>query len=291
MILVSGAAGKTGRAVIRALVAKGETVRSLVHRPEQARLVEGVGAREVVVGDMRVQTTMEQAVQSVRVVYHICPNVSPDEVTIGRTVIAAARSAGVEHLVYHSVLHPQVEAMPHHWQKMRVEEQLFESRLPCTILQPAAYMQNVLAHWDQILEHSTYPVPYALETRLSMVDLEDVAEAAAIVLTEPGHAGATYELVGGEAMTQIEVAAVLSQQLGRPVRAEVVPLDAWEHQARAAGLGNYQVETLVKMFRYYERYGFWGNPRVLGWLLRRSPTTFAAFVVREQLRRSPTELC
>jgi nucleoside-diphosphate-sugar epimerase len=113
-----------------------------------------------------------------------------------------------------------------------------------------------------------------------MVDLEDVAKAAAVVLTEPGHAGATYELAGERAMTQIEVAEVLSQQLGRPVRAEVVPLDAWEQQARAAGLGDYQVVTLLKMFRYYEQYGFWGNPRVLGWLLGRAPTTFAAFVER-----------
>ena len=62
------------------------------------------------------------------------------------TLAEAARRAGIRHLVYHSVLHPQVEAMPHHWQKMRVEEQLFAAGLPYTILQPAAYMQNVLAH-------------------------------------------------------------------------------------------------------------------------------------------------
>lgn len=284
MILISGAAGKTGRAVIRALAAKGEAVRALVHRPEQVQLVEEIGARQTIVGDMRVRATMDQATQGVRAVYHICPNISPDEAAIGRIAIAAARSAGVEHLVYHSVLHPQVEAMPHHWEKMRVEAQLFESGLRYTILQPTAYMQNVLAHWDQISEHGIYSVPYAPETRLSLVDLEDVAKAAAVVLTEPGHAGATYELVGEGAMTQIEIATVLSQQLGRPVRAEVVPLNAWEQQARAAGLGDYQVETLIRMFRYYEQYGFWGNPRALGWLLGRSPTTFAAFferIVRE----------
>jgi uncharacterized protein YbjT (DUF2867 family) len=280
MILVTGAAGKTGRAVIRALTAKGEAVRALVHGPAQVRLVEEIGAREVVVGDMRLQATMDQAAQGVWAIYHICPNVSPDEVNIGQVAITAVRSAGAKRFVYHSVLHPQVEAMPHHWQKLRVEEQLFESGLSYTILQPAAYMQNVLAHWDQITEQGVYPVPYAVETRLGMVDLEDVAEAAAVVLTEPGHMGATYELVGGEAMSQTEVATILGQQLGRSVRAEVVPLEAWERQARESGLGDYQVETLVKMFRYYERYGFWGNPCVLGWLLGRSPTTFAAFIER-----------
>ena len=282
MILVTGAAGKTGRALIQSLVAKRVAVRALVHRPAQVRLVEEIGAREVVVGDMRLQATMDQAAQGIRAVYHICPNVSPDEVTIGQVAIMAARSAGVEHFVYHSVLHPQVEAMPHHWRKLRVEEQLFESGLSYTILQPAAYMQNVLAHWDQIMEQGVYPVPYAVETRLGMVDLEDVAEAAAIVLTEPGHVGAVYELAGAQVLSQVEVAAILGQQLGRPLHAEAVPLKTWERRARESGLGDYQVETLVKMFRYYERYGFWGNPRVLSWLLDRSPTTFAAFVERSK---------
>ncbi len=279
MILVSGAAGKTGRAIIRALAARGQTVRGLVRRPEQVELVEGIGAREAVIGDMRYRAAMEQAVRGVRAVYHICPNVSPDEVAIGRIVIAAARSAGVERFCYHSVLHPQVEAMPHHWLKMRVEEQLFESGLAYTILQPVAYMQNVLAQWEHILERGVYPVPYPAQTRLGMVDLEDVAEAAAIVLTEEGHAGAIYELAG-ETLSQVAVAAVLSERLGRPVRVEVVALDAWERRARAAGLGEYQVATLLKMFRYYERCGFWGNPRVLGWLLGRAPARFVDFVER-----------
>ena len=198
MILVTGAAGKTGQAVIRALAIKGEPVRALVRRPGQIQGIMDLGAREAAAGDMRSRAPMEQVTQGVRAIYHICPNMSPDEVAIGQTVIAAAQSAGVEHFVYHSVLHPQTEAMPHHWLKLRVEEQLFESGLAYTILQPAAYLQNILAHWDQIVEQGVYPIPYAAETRLGMVDLEDVAAAAAIVLTEPGHEGATYELSGPE---------------------------------------------------------------------------------------------
>ena len=285
MILVTGASGKTGRAVIRALIAKGKMVRALVHRSEQVRLIQELGVQEVVVGDMRDQATMDQAARGARAIYYICPNVNPDEVAIGQAVIAAARSAGVERLVYHSVLHPQTEAMPHHWQKLHVEERLFESGLSYTILQPAVYMQNVLAYWNQIVEQGIYPVPYAVETRLGMVDLEDVAEVAALVLTEPGHVGATYELVGAEPLTQTEVAAILSQQMGRPVRAQAVPLDEWERKARASGMSDYAVETLLKMFRFYERYGFWGNSRVLTWLLGRSPTTFSAFV--ERTARNP----
>ena len=113
-----------------------------------------------------------------------------------------------------------------------------------------------------------------------MVDLADVAEAAAVVLTEPGHLGATNELVGPEALSQTEIAAILSRQLGRPVRAEVIPLDAWERNARSSGMGEYQVTTLLKMFRYYEQHGFWGNPNVLSWLLGRPATRFEDFVAR-----------
>jgi uncharacterized protein YbjT (DUF2867 family) len=280
VILVTGAAGKTGRAVVRALIARGVELRALVYRPTQVELLRELGAQEVIVGDMRDQKTVEGAVQGVRALYHICPNMRPDELTIGRLVVGAARSAGVVHFVYHSVLHPQTEAMPHHWAKLRVEEHLFESGLPYTILQPAPYMQNVLAGWDSIVEDGVYRVPYKLETRLGMIDLEDVAAVAAVVLTEPGHRGATYELAGVEVLTQTDVAATLSRGLGRAIRAEPVPLDVWEGKARGAALGDYQVDTLVKMFRYYESYGFWGNPNVLGWLLGRRPTTFATFVER-----------
>jgi len=277
MILITGAAGKTGRAVIRALVSRGQVVRALVHRPEQARPVKELGVQEVVTGNLSDAEAVGQAARGSQAIYHICPNMHPDEAVVGQAVIAAARSAGVPHLIYHSVLHPQVEAMPHHWHKMQVEEQLFKSGLSYTILQPAAYMQNVLAQWNSIVQEGVYPVPYRVETRLGMVDLNDVAEAAAIVMTEGGHAGATYELAGAEALSQIEVAAVLADCLGRPVRAERVEIEAWEQRARASGLGSYQIETLVKMFRYYEQHDFWGNPRVLGWLLGRPPTTFAGF--------------
>jgi len=242
--------------------------------------MQDLGAHEIVVGDMLDPATMASAASGVRAVYHICSNMNPDEIAIGEVVIAAARAAGIERLVYHSVLHPQTEAMPHHWNKLRVEEKLFESGLAYTILQPAAYMQNVLAYWHQIMEQGVYPVPYAVEARLSMVDLEDVAEAVALVLTEPGHNGATYELAGPEALSQVEVAAILSQQLSRRVQAQTVPLDEWERKARASSMNDYAIGTLLQMFRYYDRFGLCGNPNILNWLLRHPATTFAAFIAR-----------
>ena len=280
MILVTGAAGKTGRAVIQKLVTRQQNVRALVRRPEQAALLEQLGVQESIIGNLAERATMETAVVGAQAVYHICPNMHPQELKIGQAAIRAAQSAGVERFVYHSVLHPQVEIMAHHWQTMRVEEQLFESGLSFTILQPAAYMQNVLTNWDRIFKQGLYTVPYALDTRLSMVDLMDVAEVAAKVLVEAGHEGAIYELCGAEIVTQREIANILAQQLDRRVRAEVVAIETWEQNARSAGLSDYAVEALAEMFQYYERFGFWGNSQVLGWLLGRAPTTFADFLER-----------
>ncbi len=280
MILVTGAAGKTGQAIVRALVRRDATVRALVYRPEQTAVLEGLGAREAIAGDVRDPETVRRAAAGAEAIYHICPNMHRQEVAIGEVVLAAARSAGCERFVYHSVLHPQTQEMPHHWNKLRVEEKLFESRLAVTILQPTAYMQNLLAGWQAIAERGVYSLPYAAETRISLVDLEDVAEAAATVLTEPGHEGAIYELSGPGHPSQHEVAAVLGAGLGRPVRVEVVPLATWKERARDSGLGDGRVETLTKMFRFYERHGMRGNPSVLGWLLGRPPTRLERFVRR-----------
>jgi NAD(P)H dehydrogenase (quinone) len=280
VILVTGAAGKTGQAVIKALVARRQPVRALVRRDEQTQIVKSLGAKEAIAGDMRDATTLKKAARDAYAIYHICPNVSPEEIHIGKTAIAAARETGVERFVFHSVMHPQTEAMTHHWDKLRVEEALFESGLAYTILQPSSYMQNVLGGWKAIVERGVYTVPYTVEARMSMVDLDDVAQAAAVVLTDPGHLGATYELAGPEALAQTQVAEILSKHLKRPVRAERITIDAWTLQARGSGMGEYQIETLIKMFHYYDRNGFRGNPHTLTSLLGREPTKFETFVKR-----------
>jgi uncharacterized protein YbjT (DUF2867 family) len=280
MILITGAAGKTGRAVITALAGRGETVRALVRRRQQAAMVEAAGAHEAVVGDLRSREAMITAASGVRAIYHICPNMHPDEVAIGRLAIEAGCVNGVERFVYHSVLHPQTEAMPHHWHKLRVEEMLLASALPFTILQPAAYMQNILAGWEAITTQGIYTVPYPVTTQLSLVDVADVAEVAARALTERGHGAATYELVGTEPLAQTAVAEILSQALQRPVEARELSLAEWRQQAAAAGMDSYAINTLIKMFRYYATFDFTGNPRVLGHLLGREPTSLAAFLQR-----------
>jgi uncharacterized protein YbjT (DUF2867 family) len=266
--------------VLRALAGRQEPVRALIHRADQATGLRALGVQETLVGDSLDLAGMRRAVDGVRAIYHMAPNVSPDEIAMGETVISAARSAGVERLVFHSVLHPHIEAMPHHWQKARVEELLFACGLSYTILQPTAYMQNVTASWDQIASQGRYPVPYSPGTQLSLVDLDDVAQAAARVLTELGYTGATIELVGTPGLSASDIAELFSAELDRRVTVEVVPLEAWERKARASGLGAYQVSALMRMFAYYEGHGLTGNPQALTAVLGRQPTSFPAFVRR-----------
>lgn len=280
MIVITGAAGKTGTAVIRALARRGQVVRAFVHRAEQREAVLRAGATEAQAGDLNDAASLRQVMQAAAAVYHICPNMHPDELAIGRQVIEVAQAVGIAHFVYHSVLHPQVEAMPHHWQKVRVEEVLLASSLPFTIMQPTAYMQNLRSNWARMQSEGILAIPYPPEARLSLVDVGDVGEAAAIVVTEPGHQGATYELCGTGPMSQHEVAGILAGVLGLPIRAEMVALDEWEKSAKEAGLGAYAVATLKQMFASYAAHGLVGNPNVLRWLLGRKPTTVSEFARR-----------
>jgi uncharacterized protein YbjT (DUF2867 family) len=158
---------------------------------------------------------------------------------------------------------------------------LFESSLNVTIVQPAAYMQNIFGSWPSIVNEGVYRVPYSAEARISVVDLADVAATAVTLLTQPGHNHAIYELAGPQALSPVEMADVLSQELGRTIRAEQVPLEQWRVQAQASGLNPYAVNTLSKMFVYYGRYHFQGNAHVLRWLLGHEPTDFRTFIARE----------
>jgi NAD(P)H dehydrogenase (quinone) len=280
MILVTGAGGKTGKAVIKALLLRGAPVRAFVRSTAHEAALKTIGVHEVVTGTMDDVHALSRAVRGTDAIYHICPNMSPHEIAFAKTVVGAATDLGVARLVYHSVLHPQIEAMPHHWNKLRAEEMLFSSGLDVTVLQPTAYMQNSLAEWDRMVGDGIYRVPYPVETRLSLVDLDDVAEAAALVLTNGGHSAATYELAGTPPLSQTAIAEDFGRALKRTIRAEAEPVESWDQRARSAGMGDYQRETLIKMFRAYARDGLRGNPNMLSWLLGRPPTSLASFAAR-----------
>jgi uncharacterized protein YbjT (DUF2867 family) len=285
MILLTGAGGKTGKMLIKTL-AKVESVCAFVHREEHVSVAKSLGAEKVLVGDMRDEIAIHSAMQGSRAVYHICPNMNPDEAVIGKLVIEAARQSGVEHFVYHSVLHPQTEKMNHHWQKLQVEEILFESGLPFTVLQPAPYMQNLLAGWQSIIENGVLRVPYSITSKFSFVHLDDVREAVKIVLTEPDHLNAIYEIAGTPPLSHVEVAEIFGRVLNRDIQAEREQIRDWrqrtstalEMNTRSSPREEYATENLIRMFEYYDQWGLVGNPNVLRWILNREPTSLESFV-------------
>ncbi|WP_439679440.1 SDR family oxidoreductase [Embleya sp. MST-111070] len=280
MIVITGAAGKTGRALTWALAERGVRVRALVRRPEQVAVAVAAGASEAVVGDVTAPADLAEALAGCEAIYHIAPNVHPDEPAIGRAVIAAAERAGVDRFVFHSVLRPQLRAMPHHEAKARVEEALFESGLAVTVLQPGPYQQNILDARDAIVRIGDYVVPYRVDAPFAAVDLRDVAQAAAVVLCEDGHENAVYELAGPEALTPRLMAAHLAAVLDRPVTARRIDPREWCENARAGGLSGYALDTLTAMFAFYDRHGLTGNPRTLAMLLGRAPARFEDFARR-----------
>src|SRR3984893_19169944 len=121
MIPATGAGGETGQAIIWALVARGARVRAFVRRMAHGASLAAMGAREVIAGPMDDPHAWSRAVRGTDAIYHICPNVSPDEIVFAKALFAAATELGVPRLVYHSVLPPQIDAMPHHWNTLGVQ--------------------------------------------------------------------------------------------------------------------------------------------------------------------------
>ena len=280
MILITGASGKTGRAITRSLSLKGVNIRALVRNEIQGNDLLSVGAGEFRCGDLRDYDFLASSMQGISTIYYICPNVAPDEVQIGDNLITLARQNKVTRFGYHSVLHPQIKAMPHHWNKMKMEEKIFSSGMDFVILQPCAYMQNILANWSQIAENGVYEVPYTTSSRISIVDLDEIAEAAATILTDVGYNNAVFELAGPQPISQDEIAIILGKHLRKPVKSKTIDRELWAANAKTSGLGEFQIGVLLKMFRYYEKSGLIGNDTVLNHILGRNARTFEEFLIK-----------
>ncbi|WP_326641275.1 NAD(P)H-binding protein [Streptosporangium sp. NBC_01755] len=279
VIALTGAAGYTGRAVTAALSRQGVEVIALVRRARQAPQMLAAGAGRAVVVDLADLSSLTDALGGVAAVYHIPPNMHPAEDTLTAVVIDAAERAGVPRFVLHSVLAPYLPRMPHHLRKANSELTLRESGLTWTILQPGWYAQNLLPHAEQARDTGRIAVPYSVSAPFAPVDVHDVAEAAAVVLTESGHDFATYELSGPRLLDTREMGATLGEALGIPVVAVEQTLEEW--RAGATSLPDSTADGLAAMFRYYDDHGLPGNPRVLAMLLGRAPTELSTVLARD----------
>jgi uncharacterized protein YbjT (DUF2867 family) len=280
-ILITGASGKTGRRVVAALAGKDCLVRALVRRPEAGDEVHTLGAAEVVLGDFSDRQSLRRAMRGVGQVLHICPPMHPHEDDLARTMVELAGEEAVGRFILYSVLQPLLRDVPHHRRKLEAERCLVDSGLNYTILQPCRYMQHLVPIWQTVLTTGLHCMPFRVSAPFSVVDLADIAEAAARILTEAGHDLATYQLAGPEALSQTDMADILTDLLGRPIQALAKPLDEFRREAAAAGLPAERIETMTLMNAHYDRHGLTGNPNVLRWIIGREPTRFREFVRRE----------
>jgi len=223
-IAVVGGHGKTGRAVCTALSARGATPVAL-GRADRGDLAGALGGCTAA--------------------YVIAPNLYADEPAYVAETVAAAQTAGVGRLVYHSVASPYVPEMPHHLGKAVAEDLVRRSGLAWTILQPGAYLQNL------DLGGPTVQVPYDVDAVFGFLDLADLGAAAATVLLDEGHAGATYELASRQATVR-----ELAEERG--LVGQRVP-DPGTHP------------WLTAMFGYYDRHGLPVGTLPLRALLGRAP--------------------
>jgi uncharacterized protein YbjT (DUF2867 family) len=271
LILAMGAAGKFAGMVVPELTKRGAKVRGFVRSSDEIDAVKAVGADSVIVGDLTDAASVRRAMEGVDRVFYIAPAFLPNEAEVGVAVVGAAKDAGVKRFVFSSVIHPVLGELANHAAKAPVEDAALSSGLEYTFLHPTLFFQNFTDSWPRIVEGGVLAEPWSVDTRFSRVDYRDVAEAAAIALTEDRLLYGTFELCAEGWLNRKDVAAIIGEVLGRSIRAERIDPKAAAARAGPAAPG------LEKMFDWYNRRGLQGNALTLRAILGREPRTLRAF--------------
>lgn len=276
-ILVTGGTGTVGSQVVRRLVERGQHVSVLTRQGDKARSLPA-GAQGVM-GDLGDVGSLSKAMQGIERVFLLTP-LSPTEAEKGIAAVRAARAAGVRHVVFLSV--HNVEAgphIPHFWSKIEIEKALKDSGLVHTLIMPNNFYQNDDWFKQAVLEYGVYPQPIG-DIGLNRVDVQDIADAVVNALTQPGHEGKQYPLVGPVTLTGKDVAETYSRHLGRTIKYAGNDLNAWEVQALKM-MPDWMVHDLKIMYKFFQEYGLVASKRDLSEqakILGHPPRTFDAYV-------------
>jgi uncharacterized protein YbjT (DUF2867 family) len=248
MVLVTGASGTVGKEVLKMVAKSGVAHRAMFRSPEDAK--KAPAGSETVIADFAKKETLPAALGGVESVYLVCSPV-PDLVQLESNVIAACAEAGVRHVVLNSALGAgdYGKSFPS-WHR-KVEDQLRRTRLSWTILRPNSFHQNTLMYYAPTIRTEGAFYGSLGDSRMSYVDVRDVARAAARALGGAEHAGKIYELNGPEALTSSEIAAKMAKHSGRPVKYVDIPMAAQRKSLLEMGMPDWQAAALVELQQYY----------------------------------------
>jgi uncharacterized protein YbjT (DUF2867 family) len=278
-ILVTGGTGRVGAEVVKELQKRKAEIRLLV-RTEGDRTPKGV---EVAVGDLLDPVSVQKALHGVDKLY-LLNAVAPDELTQGLIAYDQAKRLKLKHIVYHSVFRvDHFKDVPHFASKLAIESALREFDVPFTIIRPNYFSQNDETLKDTLTKAGIYPMPLG-DVGVSAVDIRDIAEATAIVLTSDEHYGETYNLNGPEALSGPKAASIWSKLLGKEIRYGGHDMDAFEEQMRKKA-PSWSAFDVRMMFEGYLERGFVaedGDLETLTKLLGHGPRRYQDFA-RETL--------
>jgi uncharacterized protein YbjT (DUF2867 family) len=279
MILVTGATGLNGQELLRRLSAQGSAVRALVRNPAKAETIAELPHVEIVQGDMARPETLAAGLRDIDRAMLISSS-DPMMLDVQTNFIDAARKAGVKHIVKLSGIMPELNSA-FRFARMHgeIEKRLEASGMAFTHLRAGEFMPAYFRQVPNITAKGAMFLPME-EARIASIDVGDITEIAARVLTSSGHEGKTYPLTGPEALTMTEVAEKLSAATGKTIRYVNVPPDAARQAQLAAGMPPYLADALFQLFaerRNGKEAKVWPDAQAL---LGRLPTSFDEFAGR-----------
>lgn len=249
MILITGASGQTGGAVLRAAIAANLPVRAMYQK--EADAANAPTSATAVLANYADRASLNAAVSGIDVVYLVCGPI-PQLIELEGAMIDACVDGGVKHIVLNSALGAGKfdRSFPswHH----KVEQKLESSGLNYSILRPNGFMQNMVTYNAQTIR--TQGAFYAAmgDAKVSLIDVRDVAAVAATIFANPAeHAGNTYELCGPAAFSNAEIAAEITRVLGEPVSYVDIPEEAQKAAMTGAGMPDWQVTAILELQAYY----------------------------------------
>jgi uncharacterized protein YbjT (DUF2867 family) len=279
MILVTGATGLNGKELLRVLSASGVAVRALVRNPAKAEAIAALPNVDVVQGDMAHPETLAAGLRGVDRAMLISSS-DPMMLDVQTNFIDAAKRAGVKHIVKLSGIMPELDSA-FRFARMHgeIEKRLEASGMAFTHLRAGEFMPAYFRQVPNITAKGALFLPME-DASIASIDVGDIAEIAAKVLTGSGHEGKTYPLTGPQALTMTEVAETLSAATGKTIRYVNVPPEAARQAQLAAGMPPYLADALFELFaerRNGKEATVWPNAQAL---LGRLPTSFDEFAKR-----------